>query len=137
MTSHALLTYSLLHNTLPQDLPDDVHIVPDSAYCPSTHVGVFGWVISDNQGTVLSTSHGTARGKPLNSFQAEAYGMLSTLCYFNTCHCQSATLWIDNKDLVQRTTSLPSISTTLCPHIDVVLCIQTHTSAKKLLSSTC
>ena len=43
--------------------------------------GAFGWTISTDQGERMARCMGPARGARLDSYRAEAYGMLSALCF--------------------------------------------------------
>ena len=43
--------------------------------------GVFRWVLSTDQGERVANGMGPARGVNIDSYRAEAYGMLSLLCF--------------------------------------------------------
>ena len=43
--------------------------------------GAFGWTLSTDQGDRMARCMGPARGARLDSYRAEAYGMLSVLCF--------------------------------------------------------
>ena len=43
--------------------------------------GAFGWIVSSDLGDRLSRGMGPARGAKVDSYRAEAYGMLAILCY--------------------------------------------------------
>jgi hypothetical protein len=45
------------------------------------HQGAFGWAISTDIGERVAKGMGPARGAAPDSFRAEAYGMLATLCF--------------------------------------------------------
>ena len=45
--------------------------------------GAFGWTVSTDTGTRLAQGMGPARGAKVDSYRAEAYGMLATLVFLN------------------------------------------------------
>jgi hypothetical protein len=46
--------------------------------------GAFGWAISNDKGERVATGMGPASGASPDSFRAEAYGMLVTLCFLRS-----------------------------------------------------
>ena len=57
-----------------------VRVVSDGSVWADNH-GSFGWTLSDGSGTRLAQAMGPASGAKVDSYRAEAYGMLSVLCF--------------------------------------------------------
>jgi hypothetical protein len=70
----------------------------------------FGWMISTNDGERLAYAYGPARGCRPSSYRAEAYGLLSILCFITRiqryCHAPPPLNWnwtvtSDNQSLIE------------------------------------
>ena len=57
-----------------------LRVVSDGSVWADNH-GSFGWTLSDGGGTRLAHAMGPASGAKVDSYRAEAYGMLSILCF--------------------------------------------------------
>ena len=58
-------------------------VTPDGSVHQHTDRGTFGWVLATHDGSRLLTCKGPAGGIHVDSFRAEAYGLLSALVYLN------------------------------------------------------
>jgi hypothetical protein len=57
-----------------------IRVVSDGSVWDNNQ-GAFGWTLSTDQGERMARCMGPARGARLDSYRAEAYGMLSALCF--------------------------------------------------------
>ena len=130
-------------NTISQWLTDPhkcITIVSDGGNIDDH--GSFGWIITNNHTTIFE-NHGTARGTPMSSFRAEAYGKLSwiiflkhyTTYYHITPTCQIIS-YLDNLEVVKRTSQTMDytrLSTALFADYDILIAI--HREEHQLLNT--
>ena len=81
----------------------------------SDNYGSFGWTLSDEDGTRLVQAMGPASGAKVDSYRAEAYGMLSLLCFLRhlAAYTHQPVPWIgvlatDSQSLLETLTMAPT-----------------------------
>ena len=117
----------LLRYTKPPNgfVHDEAIVVSDGGYQPGTSDGTYGWVLITPGEYKIAEGYGRAQGEPMDSFRAEAYGMLAALVYLQryNLHYRYLTLATDSNSLIQRLQQRQTTNSTTFPHGDVVLAI--------------
>jgi hypothetical protein len=66
--------------TVGVELSHGIRVVSDGSVWDDNQ-GAFGWTLSNDKGERMARCMGPARGARIDSYRAEAYGMLSVLCF--------------------------------------------------------